>query len=318
MWSTTMTFERYLGTCDASAAALIAGTSLFVAASDEDATLRIYDTAAPGLPVSEHAVAAFLEPVDPEEQEADIEGAAQVGSRIYWIGSHGRSKKGKARELRQRLFATDIVFANGRPALRNAGRPYKALIADLGMAPALAPFKLRDAAAAELSPEAAGGFNIEGLAPTPEGGLLIGFRNPLSEDAGEGIRHALVAHLHNPAAVVEHGTSPILTLAGRLDLGGRGIRALEFVAPLGLYLIVAGAIDDAGGFRLFRWSGTVGDAPRAVHVDLGDLRPEELVVTACVGREVSLHLLSDDGTDACKAAAPEQRGFRARPVTVTL
>ena len=73
----------------------MSGSALFAAASDEDCVLRVYDSSNPGLPMSETDVTKFLEPDDPEETEADIEGAARVGDRVYWIGSHGRSKKGK-------------------------------------------------------------------------------------------------------------------------------------------------------------------------------------------------------------------------------
>ena len=56
------------------------------------------------------------------DRESDIEGAARLGGRIYWITSHGRSKKGKRRSNRYRLFATDIADAPPRTSIE-VGRP---------------------------------------------------------------------------------------------------------------------------------------------------------------------------------------------------
>ena len=65
--------------------------------------------------------------------------------------------------------------------------------------------------------EAEGGFNIEGLASTPEGALLIGLRNPL--------RHgrALLVPLLNPDEVIEGGRARFGAPV-ELDLQQRGIR----------------------------------------------------------------------------------------------
>jgi hypothetical protein len=172
-----MTANKYLHACDASAAAGISKTTLFAAASDEDSVLRVYDRAVPGAPVSVLDVAAFLDLDDPAKPETDIEGAAQLGEQMYWIGSHGRNKSGKVKKNRQRFFATTVDRTGAVVTLKFAGSPYKDLIADLSAAPALGKFGLAAAAEAELPPEDPDGFNIEGLAPAREGGhLLIGFR----------------------------------------------------------------------------------------------------------------------------------------------
>ena len=89
----------------------------------------------------------------------------------------------------------------------------------------------RLADASRLSAEAEGGFNIEGLAATPEGKLLIGLRNPLPQ------RRALVVPLENPAELIE-GKTARFGLPIELDLDQRGIRSLELVGAS--YLIVAG------------------------------------------------------------------------------
>ena len=137
-----MTSSHYSHACDASAASLLGTTRLFAAASDEGSVLRVYDLDHPGAPVSSLDVTAFLEPDNPTDTEADVEGSAPIGDRIYWIGSHGRNKNAKERKFRQRLFATDIARTGADVTLRPAGRPYKALLRDLSNSPALAAFGL--------------------------------------------------------------------------------------------------------------------------------------------------------------------------------
>ena len=51
--------------------------------------------------------------VDSSHPESDIEACTRVGDIIYWITSHGRSKKGKWRNSRYRLFATEIFKKDG-------------------------------------------------------------------------------------------------------------------------------------------------------------------------------------------------------------
>jgi hypothetical protein len=309
-----MTISRYMHACDASAAAAVSGTTFFAAASDEECLLRVYDRGNPGRPVSEANVAEFLELDDPDDLEADIEGVAQLGDRMYWIGSHGRSKKSKVKKNRQRLFATTIDRTGAIIKLRTVDRPYKRLLTDLSNAPALEQFGLAAAAEALKSPEDKDGFNIEGLAPAREQGqLLIGFRNPIPQGM------ALIVRLANAAALVR-GTADAAELAvgGVLDLRGRGIRALEFVPSLDRYLVLAGAFDNSGMFQLYEWSGTPDTAARLLTEDMGGLNPEELLVVESTDRELTLQLLSDDGTDECKEAPIEQRSFRALTVRLQL
>ena len=215
----------YRQICDASAAVAI-DADRFVVADDEGNVLRIYrrDLANPlDGPID---LSAFLE-TEPKK-ESDLEGAAAIGNRIYWISSHGRNKHGEVQEQRWRFFATEVM-AEANPPVKAVGAPYEYLLEDLLAAPQLKDYELEEAA--KLAPEAEGGLNIEGLAATPAGGLLIGFRNP--------IRHgkALIVPLNNPASVVE-GARAELGDPIELDLEGRGIRSLELVGTT--YLVVAG------------------------------------------------------------------------------
>jgi hypothetical protein len=282
------------------------GSTLFVSASDEDYILRVYDREAPGMPRSTADLATFLKPADPDE-EPDIEGAAAVGDRIYWVTSHGRNNDREEQESRRRFFATSVGVTGGDVHIAPLGRPYKRLIRDLIDTPELDGFDLARAAA--LAPEERGGLNLEGLAPTPAGHLLFGFRNPIPDG------RALVVAMRNPANVIDRIAPPMLSVAGRLDLGGRGIRAIEFVPESKTYLVIGGAYDDAHDFRIYKWSGTLRDEAIEVDVEMGDCKPEELIVTVVRGRTHYLELLSDDGDrdvagKKCKKAKPEKRSFR--------
>ena len=303
-----METRQYHDACDASAAVRLGTSTCFAAASDEDNVLRVYDRSAPGPPLTQVDVTAFLEPDDPDETEADLEGAAQLGDRIFWIGSHGRSRKGRVRRVRQRLFATRVDNHDGIPRLTPVGVPYADLLRDLADTPGLTQFEL--GAASLRRPEEAGGLNAEGLAASPDGALLVGFRNPVPEG------RALIVRIENAAELIEGtDTAARLTLAGHLDLGGRGIRALEFVPSLHTYLIVAGAFDDTRSFAVYRWSGRAAEAPVELIVDgLNALNPEELMYVDERPGVLQIDLLSDDGGDgisACKAAPRSDRRFRA-------
>jgi hypothetical protein len=269
--------EIYSGPCDASAATAL-DAAHFVVGADEGDTLHIYRRSKAEA-VASIDLSGFLGTKAGEE--SDIEAATTIGSRIYWITSHGRNGKGEVQRSRHRFFATDIVPGQP-PTVKPAGKPYTHLLRDMEKSAALKAYKLDDAA--RLPAEAAGGLNIEGLAATPEGTLLIGFRNPLPQ------RRALILPLLNPAELIV-GKSARFGVPIELDLGRRGIRSIERFA--GGYLIVAGPAADTGSFALFKWSGKAGDAVVTVAgVDLGNLHPEALFATGS-GKEVQL--LSDDG-----------------------
>ena len=203
----------YSGMCDASAAAAL-NDHLFAVASDEDSVIRVYRRDQSGAPVQSINLTTFLD-LDPKQPESDIEGAARVGDRIYWITSHGRNRNGRERASRQRFFATQIVTNAEGVHLKMAGGAYEHLLSDLIRNPKLKSLNL--AAASKLEPKARGALNIEGLSATPEGGLLIGFRNPIPHGK------AFLVPMLNPDQVV-HGGAAKLGEPIFLDLGGRGIR----------------------------------------------------------------------------------------------
>lgn len=322
------------GMCDASAAVAVpdGGPDAFVVANDEDNRLRAYawnPDAAPR-PLMGGDLGGFLR-VGDSKREADIEGAAWLGGRIYWIGSHGRNSEGKARPERRVFFATAARrVAEGGVILESVGVPR-----DLRQALSRPRLGLADAFGGDgtdrgLAPEE-DGLNIEGLAARPDGAsLLVGLRNPLR--GGK----AVLVTLENPAATVEgreeprFGDEPFL-----LDLGGRGVRSIEYSAARSAYLIAAGPVaapvaDGRGSFDLFVWTGRreddavpvqgAADVLARLHDGDGHFAPEAMIVDPTGTRVL---LLSDDGDREARGGAkckdlPEAGARRFRGVVIGL
>ncbi len=295
------------GMCDASAVVPV-GAEHFVVADDEDNILRVYARHRGGDPIHTNDLSAFLR-LERKSPEVDLEGAAPLGELVYWISSHARNKDGKERPNRQRFFATRISATNGTVEIKPIGLPYTRLLTDLLQEPRLKTFRL--AAAAQRAPKAKDALNIEGLCATPEGHLLIGFRNPNPGD------QALLVPLLNPADVITGQSArfgdPIL-----LDLGGLGIRSLTRAGER--YFIIAGSYDGAGPSSLYEWSGGPAAPQRLHHPELAGLNPEAI---ECLTENGALRLLvvSDDGTrniggqDCKELEDPRLKYFRATIIT---
>ena len=292
----------YRGASDASAAVAV-GEDMFVVADDENNILRIYKTAGGVLPVYSYDMSDFLR-TERDHPEADIEGATKVGQRVYWITSHGRNKDGKFRPNRYRFFATEIKVRDGNVTIQPVGRPCTTLVRGLLSAATLRNLGLAEAAGVGarlskkelkvLAPKKEG-LNIEGLCASVDGRTLyIGFRNPRPVDKSTGRASALVVPLDNAALVIEKGEAPVFGEPLLWDLGGLGIRAMEFSPFQRAYFVVAGAFDGNPVFALYRWSGKRQEAPepakQLIHSNFG---PEALIPFE--GSE-KLLLLSDDGT----------------------
>jgi hypothetical protein len=297
------------GICDASAAATLDARH-FIVADDEQNVLRIYDRRI-AEPVGSVSFKKFLG--IKEHEESDVEGASAIGNRIYWISSHGRNKKAAIAPSRHQFFVTEIVCAEGKhPTVEPVGKPYHDLLKDL-IADDERFGQYNFAAASLIAPKKPGGFNIEGLADTSDGKLLIGLRNPVPRGK------ALVIPLNNPSELLEHGALPnVIANFGdviELDLGDRGIRSIERIGAE--YWIVAGPVDADGSFSAYRWSGVAGEAPVPMAIpQLDGLHPECLIVTA----DGKIQILSDDGGKmvggkACKDLPGEERSFRSLTIT---
>jgi hypothetical protein len=298
------------GLCDASGAVAV-GPRTFVVGGDENNVLRVYGPTDTQPKPGAFDVGPFLGLVA-GGPEADIEAATRIGDVIYWITSHGANGKGKPRPTGRRLFATRVAVVDGRVELTPVGKPYEALVADFVALPSLQPFDLK--AAAKRAPKTPNALNIEGLAATPAGGLLIGFRNPIPQGK------ALVVPIENPQDVVMGKARAALGTPMLLSLGGLGIRSFEYSAARGEYLIVAGPDGVTGPFYLYRWTGSPNDAPVKVpDVSFDGLQPEALIVYP--DEPNTIEVLSDDGAlrldgATCKDLPFAKQAFRSVLVTL--
>lgn len=302
---TTNRARIFTGMCDASAAVAVSPHSALVA-DDEENVLRVYDLERGGPPTSSIELATTLAlPTERRKDgrlsspELDIEAAARLGNQAYFITSHGRDSRGRIREERLKFFAL-------RPRPPDTweldGTVYESLLEDLLHEPRLAAFQLKEAA--ERPAKAPGGLNIEGMTTRIEGGVWVGFRNPIPQG------RALLVPLLNPQAMVR-GARAEFGEPRLLDLGGRGIRALGYWR--GRYLIAAGAFDASHAAALFRWDGHAAVQPLRAP-DLEHYNPEALLANDESGE---ILLLSDDGSrpidglECKKLKDPRRKSFRA-------
>lgn len=280
--------QTYRGICEPSGGAFI-GKTLFAVASDESNAIRIYRRGSPDI-VNSVDAAPFT-----GYDKSDIEGAAASHGIVYWTASQSDNRDGKDTK-RKVLFKTRIVEQDGSTTLEPTGIVREDLKSSL----------------VALGHTSGKAINIEGLAATPDGGLLFGFRNLVGGEAA-------VVKLVNPDAVLASArTLPVFGPTAWLDLGGRGIRSLDRIDDR--YLIVAGRPDDETpiGYRLYWWSGQPGDRPEPwkEQPDLAGMDPE---VALSVPGTSTIQIISDDG-DRCPKVKLEDRpsddrGFQSLDVT---
>ena len=303
---------QYEGMCDASAAVAL-NTNKFIVADDENNVLKIYDKNVLDKPLQTVPLSDVFpgEIQEGDDLEIDLEGAAVLDDKIFWIGSHSTSKKGKFRPARHRLFALQIKpDTSGNFTPNRVGKIYTTLVADLEKDTRFNKYKFCEAKA--ITPKDIGGLSIEGLAATPDGSLLIGFRNPLSGGNVENGRlvggQALLVTLLNPLEVIE-GKEARFGDPIDLDLNGYGIRSIESRNNKE-YLIVAGPYHENLGSkdqkreesRIYLWS----DKPRWIEkIRLNDLNIEAAFFYPQDDKK-QVELLSDDGKPNCN------KRFRSR------
>lgn len=293
---------EYVGMCNASAAVAL-DTNKFIVADDEDNILKIYDRNMADGPFQKVKLSEIFpdEIQDGKKLEIDLEGAAVLGDKIFWIGSHSTNKDREHRSARHRLFAVQIKpGADGKFVTTRSGEIYTTLVEDLEKGTKFNKYKINDAKT--IKPKDIGGLSIEGLAATPEGTLLIGFRNPLSGGKVVNGRlvggQALLVTLLNPLEVID-GKEAKFGDPIDLDLEGYAIRSIESRNNKE-YLIVAGpyhenvetADQKREELRLYLWS----DKPRWLEkIKLDDLNIEAaFFYPQDDGKTVQL--LSDDGS----------------------
>jgi hypothetical protein len=301
---------------DASGAvALDANT--FLAVDDERNILCAYRRDRSGKPISVIDLDPILG-VRPKKgpEEADFEGMATLGGKVYVMGSHGRTHTGKWRQSRQCFLAVTVELKTGAVTATPFGTVRRDLVTELLADPRTAGLGLEAAMGSpavhseDLAPKK-GGLNIEGLGATADGkALLIGFRNP--QVGGK----AILVPLTNPAAVVAEGARPLFGAPILLPLpvwkeGKRidaGVRDIAWAPRIGAYLISAGPADERKAFAIYKWSGRPGDAPvlleqatRAVAA-VEHFTPEAIIIYPNTDR---FQLLSDDGSRRVRAAGED-------------
>lgn len=328
--------QAYAGDCDGSAVVYV-GNQYFVNANDENNFMRLYKL---GREIPKNIFDGNKElGIKPnkkgEFKEVDIEGVARVGSRLYWIGSHGNDRKAKREPDRERLFATELTGRDENASLKLVGKPYTGLLDDFSRLQA--PYGALFATARTLAPKQ-GGISIEGLAAAGPEGLLIGFRSPLTHEG-----RAVVLPLLNAAAVVNSGAAPRFGPPYPLDLQERGIRAIEPKPKAeGVYWVLAGPAGDkdededkdkqkgqdkaesnAKPFALYEWRPAgEGSLKQLDDKDLDlsaeDGNPEGLLVDDAgrlmVARDGGEFVnVPGGGKTVCKDQPPASRSFDLRP-----
>jgi hypothetical protein len=303
----------YHGMSDASAAVAV-DKDKFIVADDENNVLRVYSVRGPDFPVYRYDLTQFLN-IFPEHPEADIEGATMIGDTIYWISSHGRNKDGKMRPNRYRFFATSVKVENGKITIEPTGIPCKTLIHNLVLsmparqlgldrATRFGALNLKKQERQNLAPKKAG-LNIEGLCASHDGKIIyIGFRNPRPYERGSRRAQAIVVPLNNPQQVIGKRYTPMFGDPILWDLGGLGIRSMEYSDFHKAYFIIAGRHNEGPGFALYRWSGEKDSQPvlvRKLSFTQSSFGPEALVSFKNSGKFL---LLSDDGTIPIKVSSP--------------
>ncbi len=251
-------------------------------------------------------------PLELHGLEIDLEGATELDGSLFWIGSHSASREGKSRPARHRLLAIQVTqIGDGRFTAKAEGSIYKKLIDNLAQDPRFESYQLDKAR--KLPPKALGALSIEGLAATPEKGLLIGFRNPLSGGNIKGDRlvggKALLVNLLNPFEVIA-GQAASFGDPIELDLGGLGIRDIV-LRKKHKYLIAAGPYHeneddedhDKETTQLYSWSAKSGKPKRLKKINLDNLNIEAAFFYP--GKNKSLQLLSDEGKQG------DIQGFRS-------
>ena len=288
-------------TCDASAASALS-SDLFVVANDEDNLLRFYRVSQPGKPVQTFDLKTVL-PLK-GKSELDLEGAARLGDKVFFISSHGRDANGKYAPNRHRLFALHFSDKENQPTVQLTGQSYSGLLADLASDPMYSRFEL--ARASGLSPDSPGGIDIEALTDTPEGALLIGFRSPVPQD------RALLVRLLNPNEVLAGQAAkfgePLL-----LDLGGLGLRGISSTDKG--YYVLAGPSSGNAASRLYHWTGGSSSPQLVSGINFQKINPEGICLLNAA-ETMEFLILSDDGSrkirgKECKDLPESERQFRA-------
>ena len=147
------------------------------------------------------------------------------------------------------------------------------------------------AAHVEATPPKEGGLNLEGIAVdhTQPDTLVLGLRSPLYEG------RALLAFTKSAFS-----DKPEIDFH-QVDLGGHGVRGMEYVPKLGAFAIIGGPVAKADGYSL--WLYKPGEEARPFRLPgFDELRRPESVLQAREGGKDYLVVISEQSGEACAGA----------------
>lgn len=295
--------KHYAGISNPSGAVALSD-NLFIVGDDEDNLLRIYDRDTFDKPLHILSLSDIFKGIikNGPDLEIDIESMAAMGDVLFIIGSHSTSRTSEYRPTRHRLIAIQFKLdGNNKLNIHPVGEIYTHLVDDLKQDARFKPYRLDKAA--KISPKAIGGLSIEGLAATPDNGLLIGFRNPLSGGKIHNDRlvggNALLVKLKNPFEVI-HGLPARFAKPIELNLDGQGIREITW-RKKHRFMIVAGPYHENIASKahpketgkLYQWFSRSKKLKEFKKVALENLNIEAAFFYPKDNRTVQL--LSDDG-----------------------
>jgi predicted extracellular nuclease len=311
------TTRALTGASNASTAIAIDSNYMLVG-DDENQALRLYDRNNSGLAVNSFDFTTSLGLTQTTSggafREVDIEAAARLNNRIFWMGSQSNTDpEGTPRSNRNRIFATDISGTGVNTTLAYVNR-YDYLREDIidwdvnnTHGKGANYYGLAASAAANVSSKKKDGYNIEGLEFAPDNTTAyVAFRAP-QEPTGT-FTKALIVPVTNFTTLLSAngGTQGTSTFGApiELDLGGRGIREIRKNAA-NQYVIIAGSAGTEGvapnDFQLYTWTGNPTDAPLFRTTDLTALNVggsfESIVeVPTTLTNTSQLQLLVDNGS----------------------
>ena len=211
---------------------------------------------------------------------------------IYALTSHSRTRKGNRSPDREHLMRFKIQDGNvlGLTSYDNLTQVLETdhKLHDL----------IRERTKAEVSFEE---INIEGMAFDPvKKRLVLGFRDP------EFNNMALVAFISNPKDVFERNAQPEFDEVAILDIGGGGIRSLNYDPVLKNY-VIANEVKDENGQKfsqLWTWSGNPTDEPQKISLpNLQHITNVEAVDSITVNGKPQMILMGDEGNASQKITA---------------
>lgn len=215
----------------------------------------------------------------------DLEGLALDGKKnVYAITSHSRSKKGKRRADREQLLRFNVV-GNNISNIKRVTNLTETIKGNNNLQQSIFEKTGRTLDFKNL--------NIEGLEFDQKNQkLLLGFRHPTVGGL------SLIIAIDNPDALFENQDEAIFSEPIFLDLGGGGIRSLNYDPVLSQFLIV-NEVENSKGKKysqLWAWSGEAEDSPEAVSLpEIINLSNVESLDSIIIGGESRLLLMSDEG-----------------------